>query len=119
VSQTRRVVFLAVVALAVTAAVAFVAGSFARPAGRTETGVVIAVDRVSLADVRGFTLRTADGRTVVFRLGPLENAGQFAPGHLGEHQATATPILVTYRDEGGERLVYRLEDAPTASTAPG
>lgn len=118
-SGPRRLVFLGVVGLALVAVAAYVTGSFGRPEARTETGVVIAVDRVSLGDVRGFTLRTTDGRTVVFRIGALENAAQFAPGHLGEHQATSTPILVTYRLEGGENVAVRLEDAPAASPSAG
>ena len=78
---------------------------------------MIAVDAASLTDVRGFTIRTADGRTVVFRLGELENGTEFPPGHLGEHVATAVPVLVTYRDENGERVVVRLDDA-VASPRP-
>lgn len=118
-SGPRRLVFLVVIGLAAVAVLAYVAVSLGRPPSRTETGVVVAVDRASLTDVRGFTLRTADGRTVVFRIGSLENAAQFAPGHLGEHQATSTPILVTYRVEGGENVAVRLEDAPAASASPG
>jgi hypothetical protein len=119
VSGPRRLVFLAVIGLAVVVVLAYVATSFGRPPTRTETGVVVAVERVSLTDVRGFTLRTTDGRTVAFRIGSLENAAQFALGHLGEHQATSTPILVTYRVEGGENVAVRLEDAPAASAPPG
>jgi hypothetical protein len=101
-----------VVALAALAFV--VASSFGRPASRTEVGVVIAVESASLADVRAFTIRTADGRTIVFRVGVLENGAEFPPGHLGEHQATAAPVRVTYRDEGSEHVAIRLDDAPAA-----
>jgi hypothetical protein len=103
------------VGIAVLAALFVVATSLGRPAPRTEVGVVVSVDSVSLTDVRGFSIRTPDGRTVEFRVGQLENGAQFPPGHLGEHQATAAPILVTYRNEEGERVAIRLEDAPTAS----
>jgi len=84
---------------------------------RTEVGVVVAVESVSLADVRGFTIRTPDGRVVVFRVGTLENGAEFPPGHLGEHQATASPIRVTYRDEGADHVAIRLEDAAAAATS--
>lgn len=98
------------------AAVGFVVvSSFARPAARSEVGVVVFVDSVSLTDVRSFTIRTPDGRTVRFAVGRLENGAEFPPGHLGEHMATAVPIVVTYRDEGGEHVAVRLEDAPGAS----
>jgi len=75
-------------------------------------GVVVAVDAASLGQVDGFSLRITGGQIFAFRLGPLENATEFAPGHLAEHQASASPIRVFYRFEGGEPVVYRLEDAP-------
>ena len=99
------------VAVAAIALVVILGTSLLQPPRQTETGVVIAVDSTSLTDVRGFTIRTPDGRTVAFRLGQLENGAAFPPGHLGEHEATAVPVLVTYRDENGERVVVRLEDA--------
>lgn len=97
-------------------AIAFVvAASLARPTDRTEVGVVISVDAASLTEVHGFTIRTPDGRTVEFRVGALENGTEFPPGHLAEHAATATPIRVTYRDEGSGRVAVRLDDAVVAS----
>jgi hypothetical protein len=82
-------------------------------------GVIVAVDATSLSDVRGFTLRTAGGAAFEFKLGVLENPTAFPPGHLAEHQATSAPVLVYFRIEGGERVVYRLEDAlPSPSLAP-
>lgn len=75
-------------------------------------GIVIAVDAASLTDVRGFTLRTPSGFSFEFKLGPLENATEFSPGHLKEHQASSEPIRVWFRMEGAERVAYRIEDAP-------
>ena len=100
--------------VAAVALVAILGGVLGQPPRQTETGVVIAVDSTSLTDVRGFTIRTADGRTVSFMVGELENGAEFPPGHLGEHMATAVPVLVTYRDESGERVVVRVEDAVTS-----
>ena len=97
---------LAIAILAVAVAV-----SLGRPAARTEIGVVVFVDSVSLTDVRRFAIRTSDGRIVFFAVGRLENGAQFPPGHLGEHEATASPIRVTYRDDNGEHVAVRLEDA--------
>ena len=117
--RRRRSVVVGVgLVIALVAAGAFLATTLGQPPRQAETGVVIAVDSTSLTDVKGFTIRTPDGRTVVFTLGPLENASQFAPGHLNEHVATAVPVLVTYRDENGQRVVVRLEDAVTASPPP-
>jgi hypothetical protein len=74
-------------------------------------GVIVAIDAASLADVRSFTLRTTDDRRLVFGLAELQNGTQFAPGHLAEHQATAQPVRVFYRDAGGTLQALRLEDA--------
>ena len=111
----RRLLVGLGVVVAVLAVGALLASTLAQPPRQTETGVVIAVDSSSLTDVRGFTIRTQDGRTVAFTLGRLENGSQFAPGHLNEHVATAVPVLVTYQDANGERVVVRLEDAVLAS----
>ena len=104
-------------AIAVGALGFVVVSAFGQGPGQTETGLVIAVDSSGLTNVRGFTLRTDDGRTVVFRIGALENGAQFAPGHLLEHRATGVKIVVTYHQENGELVAIRLEDAPGASSA--
>ena len=82
------------------------------PGSEQMTGVVVSVDATSLSDVRAFTLRRTGGELVEFSLRELQNGTEFAPGHLAEHQATAEPIHVIFRTEGGERLAIRLEDAP-------
>jgi hypothetical protein len=69
------------------------------------------IDAEGLTEVSGFRLRTDDGADVQFRLGVLENGVEFPPGHLAEHMATTTKVRVYFRDEAGERVVYRLEDA--------
>jgi hypothetical protein len=84
---------------------------------QTETGLVVAVESSSLTDVRGFSVRTNDGRTVAFKIGVLENGAQFPPGHLLEHVATGVKVVVTYRQENGERVATRIDDAPGASPA--
>ena len=82
-------------------------------------GIVIFVDVTSLADVRDFRLRLAGGPTIDFKMGTLENAAEFSPSHLSEHQATGSPVRVYFRVEGLELVVYRLEDAaPGATPSP-
>jgi hypothetical protein len=82
-------------------------------------GVVISVDSSGLTDVHDFSLRTAEGFNLTFQLGPLENATQFSPGHLKEHQATGSPVRVFFaRSSTGQMIVYRLEDAPGSSSSP-
>jgi hypothetical protein len=78
----------------------------------SEVGVIVGVESEGLDKVRGFTLRTADGSTVAFAIGALENAAAFPPGHLVEHQATAQLVRVWYRTQNGTRVAIRLEDAP-------
>jgi hypothetical protein len=75
-------------------------------------GIVVAVDASGLTNVRGFTLRASSGSAFGFTLGPLENATQFPPAHLAEHMASSSPVRVYFRVENGERVAYRLEDAP-------
>jgi hypothetical protein len=75
-------------------------------------GVIVAVDAEGLGSVRGFTLRQAGGEEVAFDLSALENGVAFPPGHLAEHQATAEPVRVWYRDDAGTLLAIRVEDAP-------
>jgi hypothetical protein len=78
-------------------------------------GVVVEVDARSLADVRSFTLRLGDKtfgeQFFDFQVGELENASEFPPAHLLEHQATAEPVRVFYREEDGVRYATRIEDA--------
>lgn len=80
------------------------------PASPVE-GVVVSVDAPSLGDVLGFQLRTPGGATYTLKLGTLENATQFSPSHLSEHEATSSPIRAWYRLDNGVPVVYRLEDA--------
>ena len=75
-------------------------------------GVVVAIDSPSLGQVNVFALRTSDGTVFDLQLGPLENATEFSPSHLGEHMATSQPVRAFYRLEAGKPVVYRLEDAP-------
>lgn len=101
----------------VLAALAFT-GCGPRPAATPDVqspvdGIITSVDAVSLTDVRGFFLQpTGGGFSFEFKLGPLENATDFSPSHLKEHQATSEPIRVWFRVEGGDRVAYRIEDAP-------
>ncbi|HXF51660.1 MAG TPA: hypothetical protein VNM43_08270 [Dehalococcoidia bacterium] len=74
-------------------------------------GVVVDVEGSAFGDVPAFTIRTDDGHTMRFRLA-LEDEFAFPPEHLRAHMATLEPVRVWYREEGGERVAYRVEDAP-------
>jgi hypothetical protein len=122
--RTRRLLPIGViVAISIAIAAALVVGN-AKTAcacvGVTSPvdGVVTRVDASGLTDVTGFTIRTADNVPVAFKLGPLENATQFSPGHLKEHEATGMPVRVYFRSSNGGLVVYRLEDAPLPSSSP-
>jgi hypothetical protein len=108
---SRLVILIAAVAAIVVLAVA-VTTILGRPGRQVETGIVVAVEATSLSDVQGFSIRTTDGRTVDFKVGTIENATVFAPGHLAEHKVSFVPIRVTYVDEAGSHVAVRLEDAP-------
>ena len=85
------------------------------PALQSETGVVLSVDSSSPVNVSGFTLRTDDGRQVVFVTDAVAfDQSGFPPEHLREHLALASPVKVTYRVTDGHNSVVRLEDAPSA-----
>jgi hypothetical protein len=113
----RRVLpaLIALAALGAIAVVLFGSGRADQSERLVETGVVVEVDAASLTEVLGFTLRTPDGRTVVFTVGPLENPAEFPPSHLSAHLASGEPVRVTYKQGGPDRVAYRLEDAPRDS----
>ena len=96
------------------AAVAVIAIVLASGLGddRVETGVVVAVDAHGLTDVRSFSLRTGDGRTIDFRVGRLQNATEFPPAHLSVHLSDGVPVRVTFEMDGSQRVAVRLEDGP-------
>jgi hypothetical protein len=80
-------------------------------------GVVVHVDSTGLGNVTSFTLRRPGGTTLVLTLGTLENATQFAPGHLAEHETTGLPVRAWFVASGGAPVVYRLEDAPVVPSS--
>ena len=114
----RRLGVRAGLLIAAGALVILVASTLGQAPRQTSTGLVVAVDSTGLTDVRGFTLRTGDGRTEVFRIGVLENGAQFPPGHLLEHVATGVKVVVTYRQEGGQLVAIRIDDAPASAATP-
>lgn len=108
----RRLAVLLGAVLAVIAVVVVATTILGGPGRRVETGIVVAVEATSLTSVQGFSIRTADGRTVDFRVGALENASAFPPGHLSEHRVSLVPIQVTYVDRDGAHVAVALVDAP-------
>lgn len=78
-----------------------------------ETGVVIQVNGTSPSDIQSFVLRTNDGRLLTFdaSLATFDQQS-FPPEHLREHQALASPIVVTYRRDGDTMVAVKLADAP-------
>jgi hypothetical protein len=119
---TRRafLVGLALVVVIAGAAVVFLGGGApappSLPTGTQEfTGVIVAVDSAGLGDVRGVTVRATDGTLASFSLEQLQNATEFPPGHLAEHQATAEPVSIRYVERDGVNLALRIDDAPAPS----
>lgn len=84
----------------------------------TAKGIVVDVRSTSVTAIESFRLRTVDGRELEFLVGSLElDGGAFPAGHLREHMALAEPIEVSYRQENGASIAYRLTDA-TPSQQP-
>jgi hypothetical protein len=81
-------------------------------------GVVVSVDALTLTEVLSFQIRTVSGTVFELAVGTLENATEFSPSHLAEHQATSVPIRAYYRLENDIPVVYRLEDAPAGTASP-
>jgi hypothetical protein len=81
-------------------------------------GVVVAIDQVSLTQVKSFDVRMTDGKAVRLKVGALDNATEFSLSHLATHMATGVPIRAFYRLENGEPVVYHLEDAAPATSSP-
>ncbi|HEY7024233.1 MAG TPA: hypothetical protein VH371_04650 [Candidatus Limnocylindrales bacterium] len=82
------------------------------------TGIVIAATGPNVASVTDFTLRTAYGETIQFKVGVLDvNNGLPAP-HLREHLQSGIPIFVTYHVDNGVNIATRYIDAvlPTSTT---
>jgi hypothetical protein len=78
-------------------------------------GIVLHVDSPSLGKVTDFTLLTDDNAQVIFKVGAIENGAVFPAAHLTEHMAASQPVLVYFRVDGADLVVYRLEDAPPSS----
>jgi len=77
------------------------------------TGVVIAADGPSAAEVDRFTLRTADGQSLEFTVGRLDlTNGGLPSAHLREHMVSGEPITVYYY--GTEIIRYTDAVQPTA-----
>lgn len=108
----RRLAILAAAVVAVVALAVVAATILGGPGRRVETGIIVAVQATSLSSVQGFSIQTADGRTVDFRVGALENASTFPPGHLAEHKVSLVPVQVTYIDRDGAHVAVALVDAP-------
>jgi hypothetical protein len=111
-SGARRLTILAAIVVVVVAFAVVSAIALGGPGRRVETGIVVGVRATGLTLVQGFSIRTADGRTVDFRVGHLENGAAFPPGHLAEHKISLVPVRVTFIDQGGVHVAVRLEDAP-------
>jgi hypothetical protein len=108
----RRLIVLGLIVVVVVALAIGASTVLGGPGRQVETGIVVSVEATSLSAVQGFSIRTADGRTVDFRIVAIENAASFPPGHLAVHKVTLVPVRVTYVDRNGSHEAVRIEDAP-------
>ena len=108
----RRLAILAAAIAAVVLIAVAATTILGGPGRQVATGTVVSVEATSLTNVAAFSIRTSDGSTMDFRVGHLENAATFPPGHLAEHKVSLVPVRVTYLEEGGAHVAVRIEDAP-------
>ena len=100
------------VVVAVTVAAAILASRGAERPEFSVIGVVAGIQSEGLDRVRSFSLRTDSGQVVQFEFGTLQNAAEFPPGHLAEHQATGQRVKVLYLQQGEAKVAVRIDDAP-------
>ncbi|MEP7360243.1 MAG: PQQ-dependent sugar dehydrogenase [Chloroflexota bacterium] len=80
------------------------------------TGVVIAADGASAAQVGTFSLRQNDGTTLAFKIMRLDlTNGGLPSAHLREHMSSGEPIAVYFHVENGVNIADRYTDAAQAS----
>jgi hypothetical protein len=66
----------------------------------------------SPAQVRGFTLMSTSGVTLTFVIGQMDNLADFPLSSLADHEDSQVPVLVWFKQQGADLVVYHLEDAP-------
>lgn len=100
------------VVIAATGVAAILASRGSERPELSVTGVVAGIQSEGLDRVRSFSLRTDAGLIVQFDFGILQNAADFPPGHLAEHQATGQRVKVFYLQRGESKVAVRIDDAP-------
>ncbi len=76
------------------------------------TGLVIAAEGPSAAQVTTFTLRTGNGQVIEFLVDRLDLArGGLPAPHLREHLVNGVPIVVEYKVESGRHFALHYIDA--------
>jgi hypothetical protein len=103
--RARRPASLVLVVLALASVAA------CEPTLEQEVGIVYSVDSPALGQVDSFELLAPDGRILTFDTTDLRFRPEFPAAHLSEHQILSDPIEVTYRTDGGRRIVTQLDDA--------
>ena len=76
-------------------------------------GVIIDVKATSLTQLDSFTLRTNDGRTLVFSIAPdaaRDPQQGFVAGHLRSHLLATSKVEISYRKEGDQLLAVTIRD---------
>ncbi len=81
-------------------------------------GVVVHVESRGLTQVTSFDLRTSNGAVYSFLLAELTNGTEFPPGHLTEHQASASTVRVYFAITGKMLFATHLEDAVAPNPTP-
>lgn len=70
-------------------------------------GQIVGVESLDIGHARSLTLRTNDGRQLVFL---VDASVDMTPGHMREHMTLGQPVTVDYRRAGGDLVATRLTD---------
>jgi C4-dicarboxylate transporter len=75
-------------------------------------GVVTAIEPAGSATPTGMTLRSTSGVTITFVIGQIDDLADFPLSDLADDIDSQVSVLVYFKPQGADLVVYHLENAP-------
>ena len=75
-------------------------------------GVVTAIEPAGSASPTGFTLKSTSGVTITFVIGQIDDLADFPLSDLADDIDSQVGVLVYFKPQGADLVVYHLETAP-------
>lgn len=75
-------------------------------------GVVTAIEPAGSATPTGLTLRSTSGVTITFVIGQIDDLADFPLSDLADDIESQVSVLVYFKPQGTDLVVYHLENAP-------